>query len=451
MKYETFVDQLFEKGKAQGFESMEVYYQKDKNFETMVFKGEVDKYSISESAGLSFRGIYKNQMGYAYTEILEASAIDMLIQEAKSNAQVLEIQEETFIGHPHEAYEPLDAYNEAIIKVSKKDKIDYLKAVESEAVTLDEHVKAIGYNVYAEVESELAIKNTNGLDLSQKSNLAIGYIMGIASDGKSSKTAGVLTLARDFRDFDFKATAKEVVKKAVNQLGAKQVPSKAYPVILENDCASSLLASFQSVFNAEVVQKDLSMMKGKIDAIVASPCVSIVDDPFLEGGFGNISFDAEGTPAQKTDLISQGVLKSYLHNLKTAKTERVSSTGNASKSSYKASMEISPSNMYIKKGERSLKEMAKDIDEGLIIDSLQGLHSGLNTISGDFSLAASGFMIEKGEITFPVDQITVAGNLKDLLLEVEEVGSDLKFSMPMGHAFIASPSLKVKALSVAGA
>jgi len=426
-----------------------------KSFEAIVkvffFKGEVDKYSISEIAGLSFRGTYKEQMGYAYTEILDESAIDMLINEAKSNAEVLEIEDETFIGHPHDTYKTIDAYNEEILNVAKTDKINYLKEVEKAATSIDERVKNIGYNVYVDVESELAIKNTNGLELSQKSNLAISYTLGVATDGKVSKTGGILTLGRDFKDFDHQVIAKKVVKKSVDQLGAKTVPSKTYPVILENDCASSLLASFQSVFNAEVVQKDLSMMKGKIDTEVAAPCVSIIDDPFLEGGYGNVSFDAEGSPAQKTDLVKDGVLKSYLHNLKTAKKDGVDSTGNGSKASYKASMSISPSNMFIKAGQRSLEEMAKDISEGLVIDSLQGLHSGLNTISGDFSLAASGFMIEDGKVTFPVDQITVAGNLKDLLLGVDEVGSDLKFSMPQGNAFIASPSLKIKSLAVAGA
>lgn len=451
MKYEQFVDQLFVKGKEQGLDSMEVYYQKEKNFETMVFKGEVDKYSISESAGLSFRAIYKDQMGYSYTEMLDESAIDMLIEEAKSNALVLEIEDETFIGQPHDHYQSIEACDDTIINLPKIDKINYLKDIEKSATNIDERVKTLGYNVYVEGESELAIKNTNGLDLSQKNNMAMSYALGVATDGTVTKTGGVLTIGKKFSDFDHVEIAKKVVEKSVKQLGAKQVPSKSYPVILENDCASSLLASFQSVFNAEVVQKDLSMMKGKIGLEVAAPCVTILDDPFLKDGYGNVSFDAEGTPAQKTHVVEDGLLKSYLHNLKTSKKDGVDSTGNGSKASYKASMGISPSNMFIKEGQRTLEEMAKDINEGLVIDSLQGLHSGLNTISGDFSLAASGFMIENGVVTFPVDQITVAGNLKDLLLDVEEVGSDLKFSMPMGNSFIASPSLRIKSLSVAGA
>jgi len=450
MKYEQFVDQLFEKGKAQGLDSMEVYYQTSKNFETMVFRGEVDKYSISESAGLSFRAESGGQMGYAFTESLDESAIDMLIQEAKSNAQVLEVEEDTFIGMPHDHYEPLPLVSDEIINLPKTDKINYLKEVEKAATSMDDRLQTLGYNVYVEGVSELAIKNTNGLNLSQKNNMAMSYTMGVATDGKNSKTGGILTIGKTFADFDVDEIAKKVVKKSVDQLGAKTVPSKSYPVILENDCASSLLAAFQSVFNAEMVQKDLSLMKGKLGTPVAADCVSIIDDPFLKDGYGNISFDAEGTPAQKTAMVEKGVLKTFLHNLASAKKDGVASTGNGSKASYKASMSIAPSNMFIEMGQRDLEAMAKDIQEGLVIDSLQGIHSGLNTISGDFSLAASGFMIEDGQVTFPVDQITVAGNLKDLLLDIEEVGSDLKFSMPMGQSFIASPSLRIKSLSVAG-
>lgn len=450
MDYDIFVQALFDAGKKEGFESMEVYYQKDKSFDIMVFKGEVDKFTLSESAGLSFRGLYKGQMAYAYTERLDEEAVDMLVKEAKSNAEVLDVEDETFIGEANQSYPKLEAFEEKLNQVKQEEKINFLKSLEKKVISMDPRVQMMGYNLFTNMTSEVKIKNTKGLDLKQASNLALNYAMAIANDGQKSKTAHKLTMGRDFDIFDPVRISKVVVDKATSFLGAKSLPSKIYPVILENECAASLLAAFSSVFNAEIVHKDMSMMKDKLNQVVSSNVVTLVDDPFLEGGLGNISFDAEGTPAQKTYLIKEGVLNSYLHNLITSKKDGLTSTGNASKSSYKASMGISPSNLYIQRGTKDLESLASDIEEGIVIHSLEGLHSGLNTISGDFSLAASGFKIEKGKITEPVDQITVAGNLKNLFMDIEAVGNDLEFTMPHGHAFIASPSLKIKGLAVSG-
>lgn len=450
MKYDQFVESLFEQGKKAGFEDMEVYYQVGNTFETTVFKSEVDRFSIAEVAGLSFRGIYDKKMGYAFTEILDEESIEMLVNEAKENAKAIESDDEVFISEVKEGYQVIDAYNPEIAKISKGDKIDFLKKMEEEIYALDDRIQSVAYNLYMDFETEVAIKNTKGLDLKQKSNMLAAYVVPLAVQEGENKTDSVIVLDRDFKKLDYKALAKKAVDKTVALLGAKPVPSKSYPVVFKNDCAASLLAAFQGVFNAENVQKNLSLMKGKLSTKVAADCVTLLDNPFLENGFGNISFDSEGSPTQMTEIIKDGVLSSYLHNLKTAKKDGVETTGNASKGSYKSSIDISPSNMYIENGKRSFDEMVSEIEEGMIITDLQGLHSGLNPISGDFSLAAIGFLVKEGKIERPVDQITVAGNLKELLMDIEEVGNDLEFTFPQGNAFIASPSLKVKSLSISG-
>lgn len=190
-------------------------------------------------------------------------------------------------------------------------------------------------------------------------------------------------------------------------------------------------------------------MKGKLNEKIASSVFTLVDDPYMEGGLASRSFDGEGVACKYKKVVDKGVLKTYLHNLKTAKKDGVETTGNAGKGSYKSSIGISPSNFYVEKGERDLNQMMADIDKGILITELQGLHSGLNSISGDFSLAALGFLIEGGKISRPVDQITVAGNYFEMLKDIEETGSDLKFGLP-GGAYIGSPSLRIKKLSIAG-
>lgn len=450
MDYQKFVDALFDLGQKEGFDDMEVYFQNNKEFETTVFKNEVDKFSISEVAGLSFRGLYNHKMGYAYTEILDDASIVMLVKEAKENAKAIESDDVVVISKAQTGFVDVDAFDAGLNGVSKAEKIDFLKKVEKEVMSLDSRIQSLAYNLYTDMESELRITNTRGVNLYQKSNLAVAFVVALAVENGENKTGLHMVLDRDFKNFDYKSVAKKVVFEATSLLGSKPVKSKSYPTVFKNGCAASLLGAFASVFNAEMVQKDLSLMKGFLNKTVAGSCVTLVDDPFMKNGFANASFDAEGSPTQKTEIIKSGDLKSYLHNVKTATKDGVTSTGNASKGSYKSSLNIAASNMYIEPGKESLDELISDMTEGMIITDLQGLHSGLNTISGDFSLAANGFLVENGKVVRPVDQITVAGNLKDLLLDIIAVGNDLEFTFPSGSTFIASPSLKVKSIAVAG-
>ena len=175
---------------------------------------------------------------------------------------------------------------------------------------------------------------------------------------------------------------------------------------------------------------------------IACEKFTLIDDPHLENGEGSCSFDSEGVPTKYKELISKGILKTYLYNLKTAKKDGVQSTGNAAKGGYKGTIGISPFNLYVKKGEVSFDELLKKMDRGVIITDFAGLHSGLNSVSGDFSLAAEGFIVENGKKGKAFNQITVAGNFFELLLNIEEIGEDMKFSL----SGTGSPSVLVKNL-----
>lgn len=177
----------------------------------------------------------------------------------------------------------------------------------------------------------------------------------------------------------------------------------------------------------------------------------MTDDPHLENGLQSRSFDGEGVATRKHDVIEKkGILNTYLYNLKTANVAGVASTGNGSKASFKSSVGISPSNFYINPGTKNQAELMKDIEKGVYITGLQGLHSGANAISGEFSLQANGYLIEKGEITSPVSQITIAGNYFEMLFDIEDIASDLEFSLPSGSSAYGSPSIKVKSITVSG-
>lgn len=449
MDIKPMIEKLFEEGKKQGLDDMEVYYGGGSSLSLKVFEKELDGYSLSESEGLSFRGVYKGKMGYSYTEKVDETSIDFLIKGAIENAQVIDSDDEECIFEGSKEYREVNNFNPQLEKVREEEKIKFVKELEEECFNLDKRIAKVDTCIYGDGYGETVMSNSKGLYLQEKSNIAYTYVVVVAKENDDIKTGFAYRTGNDFSKFNAKELAEEAVKDALSQLGASSIKSGDYTIVLRNNASADLLEAFSGIFSAENVQKDLSLLKGKLGKKIGSDIFSIIDDPFMEGGLASKSFDGEGVACKYKKVVDKGILTTYLHNLKTAKKDNVETTGNASKSSYKSPIDITPTNFYIEKGNKSFDEIISSIDKGILISDLQGLHSGLNTVSGDFSLAAAGYEIEDGKIKRPVEQITVAGNYFELLKNIEEVASDLKFGLP-GGAYIGSPSIKIKKLSVAG-
>ncbi len=443
------IEKIFEKGRQQGLGDMEVYYSAGRSLSLKVFQKELDGYSLSESEGLSLRGVYKGKIGYSYTEKVDESSIDLLLKNVTENATIIDSNDEEFIFEGSKEYKKTDTFNSALESVEESEKIKFVKQLEEEAYKLDERIVSVETCVYGDGYGETIMSNTKGLYLHDKNNIDYTYIVVVAKDKDDIKTGMAYRTGNDFSELDPKEIAGEAVKEALSMLGAKSVKSGEYPVVIRNSAAADLLEAFAGIFSAESVQKNLSLLKGKLNQQIGSEKLTLIDDPFMERGLASKSFDGEGVSCRYKKVIAKGILKTYLHNLKTAKKDGIETTSNASKSSYKSSIGIAPSNFYVEKGEKSLDEIISEMDRGILITELQGLHSGLNSISGDFSLAALGYEIKGGKKSGPVEQITVAGNYFEMLKNIEEVGSDLKFGLP-GDAYIGSPSLKIKKLAIAG-
>ncbi|QOY35054.1 TldD/PmbA family protein [Anaerobacillus isosaccharinicus] len=445
----NFKDRLFNKGREYGFSDMELYYQSNGKFSTKIFKGEVDSYNLAIEGGVSFRGIYNGQMGYAYTEKINEEAISFLLEEAKENGKIIDSEDSEVIFAGSEHYEELTLFSEELASISADEKIALLKKVEAECFALSEKVSSVNYCLLESHDTEKMIANTKGLEKHERGNVVYTYLSVVVKDGDDIKSAGKLTLSRNFSMFDPIQLAKEVVDEALSALGASSIASKEYPIILKNTAAASLLQTFTSAFSADNVQKGKSRLAKKLDTTIANQLVTIVDDPFLTEGFMSRSFDSEGVATKRLQIVEDGVLKTYLHNLKTATKDNVESTGHGTKSSYKGTITVAPSNLYINPGQSTYEQLVENEPEALIITDLQGLHSGANPISGDFSLAANGYLVKNGQIERPVNQITIAGNFFTMLEQVESIADDLTFGLPMG-GYVGSPSLKIKGLAVAG-
>ena len=446
MELKEFIDKLFKEAKNNGFDECEVYYVDRESLSINVYNEEVEKYNLTTSYGLSFRGKINDKIGYSYTEILDEEAIKMLVKNSKESALAIENEDVQFIYEGDKEYIKVNTYYNALENIPADKLIDLALSMEKEAKALDSRVVSfqgcgIGYS-----NSKYGIINSKGLNLENKSNLLTAYVVPIIKENENMHDGFGYVTAKSLDEVDPKKIAKDGINEATSRIGGKSIASGKYKTIINNEAMVSILSTFAGVFSGDAAQKGLSLLKDKEGEIIASKNVTLVDNPHLENGLASVSFDDEGVATIRKDIISEGKLVTLLHNLKTAYKGNTKSTGNGFKSSYASSVGVSPTNFYIQEGVKSFEELLEEVGEGLLITEFAGLHSGANSITGDFSLAAKGFYIKDGKKDFPVEQITVAGNFFDLLKNIIEIGSDLKFPM----SSVGSPSIIVEGLSIAG-
>ncbi|MCL2698681.1 MAG: TldD/PmbA family protein [Defluviitaleaceae bacterium] len=443
-----FKQKLFDRASAAGFSDCEIYYRRGRTFESHVFKGEVSDYKNSGFEGLAFRGTYKSKMGYAYTERMSVDVIDEVISNAAANAGIIDDPDAGLCRETGEY--PANAYNEALNDIDQERKIETALAMERAALAYDPRIKSVPYCVVGTAEDEVKIANTYGLELAHKRNFALAYVYPQAEANGKTKLSGELWHGARWEDFSPEALAAKAAGRSLSYLNAEPVKSGRYKILLSNETAAGLLKVYSGVFFAEAVQKGFSLLKDKLGEAMASPVLNIRDDAVCGKSLGCIPFDAEGVAAQNKAVVENGVLKTYLYNLKSAAKDNALSTGNGFRNGIHGAITTACTNFYIVPSNKENTDMLASLGDGLYITELSGLHSGTNAVSGDFSLSASGFQISDAKIKRPVEQITIAGNFFGLLRDTADVGADLRFGMPSRMGTIGAPSVLINGLEVSG-
>ena len=442
MTFEQFKDACFAFALEKGCESAEVYATSSDGFSVNVLNAELDKYAIERSKGLNLRVLFAGKSGYAYTEVFEDP--ETLVNHAIDNAKAIE---STDVNPMQGAcdYPEITVKPNPVVDFSEEEKIRLALDLERDALAYDSRVNRTGYCSVDTGVAEMHIYNTLGLHADRTERYSYAVLEPILRQGDEEQSSFAFKFGAEM--VDNASLIKECVDNALMQFNASTVDSGEYRILLRNDAAGDLMSAFSSMFFAENVQKGLSLLAGKLNTPIASPAVTILDDPFEPDN--PRAFDDEGVPSVLTTVVENGVLMSYLYNLKSALKDGVASTSNAGRAGAAGAVKTAPSNFYLKKGEKSFDELKAALQNGLVITELSGLHAGLNPISGDFSLIAKGQLVENGEIVRSVDQITVAGNFLALMQDIEAIGSDLRFGPPMGGR-IGTPSLLIKKLIVSG-
>lgn len=444
MNYQEFKSCIVARCDELGIAEYELYYQTAESASVSVYQHEINQFSAALEGGICFRCIHEGKMGYASTERLGEDSAFRLVERALDNAAHLEAGEPVFLNEGGKVYAELPAEN---VEIPETDAlVDTVLATQEKLYGADPAV-IDGCTTQGVAErSRIAIFNSRGLDLHEQTTL-VGLVVGaVVSDG--SEMANDYQIALGSLDrIDTDALTKKAAKTALAKLGGEPAPTGKYPVVFDPEAMSDLLSTFASVFSAENARKGLSRLAGKEGEEIAASGVTLVDDPACPGSFLQRSFDAEGSPAYRKNIIEGGRLNTLLYDLKNAALAGKETTGNASKANYDSPVGIRPFTLYLKAGETSEEEVLKKAGAGVYINSLGGLHAGANPVSGDFSLQSAGFLIENGKKTARVKSFTVAGNFYELLKNITCVANNLEFP---GMGTVGSPSVLVEGLSVAG-
>ncbi len=447
MDMNMFIDQVLAAAKAACIDTAEVYCTAGDSFRASAMDGEISSYQVSTNAGLSLRGAWQGKMGYCATQAFDEAAIAQLIEGVKESAELVETDEQDEIFAGDAEYPTLPKTESDIQAVPAEAKLALCLEMEKLTKNKDERIVKVQQAMVMTGSSSVRIRNSYGLNLTDEGSYCAAGVFAIGKAGEKTASGGFVSAKHQFADLCAETIADKAVADTVGQFGASPVPSGEYRVIFSNEAMQSLLQTFSGIISAENAQNNLSLFKGKEGTPVASPAVTLMDDPLLPGGFGSQTFDAEGSASKTKAVIDQGVLTTLLHSRKTARKQGVATTGNASRASYAAPVRVAPTNLFFKPGEKDLAGLMADVGSGLVITDLAGLHSGANPTSGDFSLLSKGYTIEDGKRGHAVEQITVAGNFYEVLKSIVAVGSDLEFP---GGSSIGSPSVDAGTLNVSG-
>jgi PmbA protein len=412
-----------------------------------VYEGAVESLSDAGGRGLGVRAFQDGRAGYAYGTDLSDKGVRELARAACGAAAVVDPDE--YAGLPEEfGATPVEGLHSPVLADwSTERKVELALAVER-AARAHAGVTQVETVVYADDEARVAIANSRGFTSGYESTQAWSYASAFAGEGADLMTGLGVGLGRDPDGLDPEAIGSEAAERALALVGARAPETRRCPVVLDTFVAASFVGFIGGMLSAEAVQRGRSLFAGKEGETVADSAVALADDGTDSDGPGSSPFDGEGSPTRRTPLVQGGRLETFLFDTRTARRAGRATTGNAGRSSYRSAPSVGTTNLILQPGEETLGELVAQGGDGLYVTDVAGLHSGVNPVSGTFSVGASGRLIENGELGRPVRELTIASDLVSMLRAVDGVGSEARW-VPFGGSVRAVPLL-IGEMSVSG-
>jgi PmbA protein len=422
-------------------------------FSVTVRMGEVETLQESGARGVGLRVFVGQRSASASTSDLTPDGIAQLVSGALALARVTE--EDTFSGLPdHSEFgqisSDLHLYFEDVYSLPAAERIDRARRAEAASLAFDTRIAnsqgghfdaATGRRIFANSRGFLGEYRTSYCGISAAP-------LAVDADGQMQRDFWYSS-ARRIADLESpESIGEEAARRALRRLGARRVPTQRLPIVFSPEVARSLLGHLFEAASGDSIWRSASFLAGQLGQPIAAPNLTLIDDhtmllPTGVGGFGTSPFDGEGLPARRTVVVENGVLQTYLLNTYTARKLNMHSTGNATRG-LAGSPGIGAGNLYLQPGTQTPEAILAEILAGLYVTSLMGF--GANLVTGDYSRGASGLWIENGELTHAVEEVTIAGNLREMLKNITAIGNDLVF-----RSSVTAPTLRVDGMTVAGA
>ena len=432
---------------AGGATAAECVVREGDEFSTVVRLGQVETLKESGSKAIGVRVFFGKRAASTYSSDFSPEAIERLLSSALELAKIT--SEDPHAGIPEAAKlgsltAELDLYHEDVYSLPGAERIDYARRAEKAALDADPRIKNSEGGSFDAATGRKVLANSHGFVGEYRRSYCSVAAVPIAQDEKGGMQRDYwYSVARSLAKLDpAEQVGKEAARRTLRRLGARKVKTAHVPVVLDPMVATSMLEHIFEGVNGDSVYRGASFLAGKLGEKIAGGNVTVIDDGTMVGGFGTTPFDGEGIPTRRTVVIENGVLKSYLMNTYTAKKLGLETTANASRG-LAGTPGIGPGNYFLQPGTKTPQQIIGEIKDGLYVTEFLGM--GVNLVTGDYSRGASGLWIVNGELAYPVEEITVAGNLKDIFNNISEIGTDLEF-----RGSVASPTIRIDGLTVGG-
>jgi len=433
-------------GQAATGEQLEVFAAKGRTTRVQAHGGEVEAFTSAESYGIGIRVVRDQRVGFASAGSLDEGVLAEVLADARDNAGFAEVDEWAGVASPDgvEAVD-IDLWRDELAAFPTADKVAVALELERRVEAGDPRITGVRTATYADSATEAAVATSTGIARWSRGTSCSLSVLALAADGDATQTGSGVSVGRQPGELSIEEAAEDAVERATVLLGARKISSRRVALVLEPRMAATLLGVVAGTLTGGPVVKGRSPFAEREGEAIASPLLTLVDDPTDHRSLGADSHDGEGLATRRNVLVDGGVLQGFLLDTYTGRRLGRASTGSAVRGS-RSTPSPGVQAMAVAPGAGSLESFVAEHDGALVVRSFQGLHSGVNAVSGDFSVGAEGLLVVGGEAAQPVREVTVASTLQKLLLDVVAVGADVEW-LPSGSGV---PSLVVADVALSG-
>lgn len=433
---------------SEGDEQVEAYVTHLRETQVRVYEGEVEQLSVAEGMGVGIRVVRDGRVGFAYCGTFDPESVRATLADARDNAAFAEPDEWAGLPGPDDV-EPadLDLWRDDLLDVPTDRKVAMAVELENAVRAADARITGVESCDYADTAGELVVASTTGIRRSARTTgcQLVAYALA-DDDGESSQNGFGFSLGRTFDELDVSAAAADAAHRTTRMLGATKPRSDKLTVVLDPWVTAQLLGIVAGTLSAEEVVKGRSLFADRIGEVVATSDLTLIEDPTDPRSWSATPIDDEGIATRRVPLIENGVLQGFVHSGWTARRMGTSSTGSAVRGGFKSTPAADCRAAALVPGTVSPEDLIAGIDDGLLVQDVSGLHSGVNPVSGDLSTGAQGLRIRGGALAEPLREFTIASTLQRLLQDVVAIGSDLTW-LPMSAAGL---SLVIADVAISG-